>query len=157
VFSFYKFRTMHVDARVRFPEMYAYRYTREQFLDMLLKTPDDPRLTRLGRKLRTTSLDELPNLVNVLRGDMSLVGPRPELPDMVRYYTEEELSKFSVRPGVTGALAGERASHPSERSAAHGGRAVCQEALAPIRSADPGDDGEGRRAADRRLLDVARA
>jgi lipopolysaccharide/colanic/teichoic acid biosynthesis glycosyltransferase len=102
VFSFYKFRTMQADARSRFPEMYAYRYTRQQFLDMLLKTPDDPRLTRLGRKLRTTSLDELPNLLNVLRGDMSLVGPRPELPEMVGYYAQEELSKFSVRPGVTG-------------------------------------------------------
>lgn len=102
VFSFYKFRTMRVDARARFPEMYAYRYTRQQFLDMLLKTPDDPRLTRVGRTLRRTSLDELPNLVNVLRGDMSLVGPRPELPEMVPYYSEEELSKFAVRPGVTG-------------------------------------------------------
>ena len=102
VFSFYKFRTMRVDARTRFPEMYAYRYTRQQFLDMLLKTPDDPRLTRVGRTLRRTSLDELPNLVNVLRGDMSLVGPRPELPEMVPYYSEDELSKFAVRPGVTG-------------------------------------------------------
>lgn len=102
VFTFYKFRTMHVDARSRFPDLYAYRYTREEFLDMALKTRDDPRLTRLGRKLRKTSLDELPNLWNVLRGDMSLVGPRPELPEMVAYYTAEELSKFSVRPGVTG-------------------------------------------------------
>ncbi len=102
VFTFYKLRTMHADARVRFPAMYDYRYTRQEFVDMVLKTADDPRLTPLGRKLRRTSLDELPNLFNVLRGDMSLVGPRPELPEMVRYYTEEELTKFSVRPGVTG-------------------------------------------------------
>lgn len=102
VFSFYKFRTMQVDARVVFPQLYAYRYSRQEFVDMMLKTPDDPRLTPFGRRLRTTSLDELPNLFNVLRGDMSLVGPRPELPEMVRYYTEEELSKFTVRPGVTG-------------------------------------------------------
>jgi len=102
VFSFYKFRTMRADARTAFPELYAYRYTRQEFVDMMLKTPDDPRLTPFGRRLRTTSLDELPNLFNVLRGDMSLVGPRPELPEMVRYYTDEELSKFSVRPGVTG-------------------------------------------------------
>jgi lipopolysaccharide/colanic/teichoic acid biosynthesis glycosyltransferase len=93
---------MAADARVRYPELYAYRYTRQEFVEMVLKTPDDPRLTRLGRKLRKTSLDELPNLFNVLRGDMSLVGPRPELPQMVGYYTEEELAKFSVRPGVTG-------------------------------------------------------
>jgi len=102
VFSFYKFRTMQVNARVRFPELYAYRYTRQEFLDMPDKSPGDPRLTRLGRLLRTTSLDELPNLLNVLNGDMSLVGPRPEIPEMVTYYSEEELSKFSVRPGVTG-------------------------------------------------------
>lgn len=101
-FAFYKFRTMYADARARFPELYAYRYTRQEFVDMMLKTADDPRLTRLGRRLRRTSLDELPNLFNVLRGDMSLVGPRPELPEMVRYYTDEELTKFSVRPGVTG-------------------------------------------------------
>ncbi len=102
VFSFYKLRTMAADARVRFPELYAYRYTRQEFVEMVLKTPDDPRLTRVGRKLRKTSLDELPNLLNVIKGDMSLVGPRPELPQMVGYYTAEELAKFSVRPGVTG-------------------------------------------------------
>ena len=102
VFFFYKFRTMQVDARVRFPELYAYRYARQEFLDLPDKSPRDPRLTRLGRQLRTTSLDELPNFVNVLKGDMSLVGPRPELPEMLAYYTDEELSKFSVRPGVTG-------------------------------------------------------
>jgi len=102
VFSFYKLRTMVTDARERFPQLYAYRYTREEFVDLVLKTPDDPRLTRLGRVLRKTSVDELPNLLNVLRGDMSLVGPRPELPEMVGYYTDEELAKFSVRPGVTG-------------------------------------------------------
>ncbi len=103
IFTFYKFRTMFVDARERFPELYAYQQlSRQQFEDMLLKTADDPRLTPFGRKLRTTSLDELPNLFNVLRGDMSLVGPRPELPEMVRHYLPEELSKFRVRPGVTG-------------------------------------------------------
>lgn len=102
VFTFYKFRSMYADAKQRFPDLYAYRYTRQEFEEMMLKTADDPRLTPLGRKLRKTSLDELPNLWNVLRGDMSLVGPRPELPEMVIYYTPEELAKFSVRPGVTG-------------------------------------------------------
>ena len=102
IFSFSKLRTMVADAPARFPELYAYRYSRQEFVEMALKTPDDPRLTRIGRKLRKTSLDELPNLINVIKGDMSLVGPRPELPPMVRYYTDEELAKFSVRPGVTG-------------------------------------------------------
>lgn len=103
VFTFYKFRTMYADARERFPHLYAYHaLSRPEFEQMLLKTADDPRLTRFGRRLRTTSLDELPNLFNVLRGDMSLVGPRPELPEMVRHYLPEELDKFRVRPGVTG-------------------------------------------------------
>lgn len=101
-FDFYKFRTMYSDAADRFPGLYSYQHTRESFRTMYLKTPDDPRLTPFGRRLRTTSLDELPNLINVLRGDMSLVGPRPELPQLLRYYRPQELAKFSVRPGVTG-------------------------------------------------------
>lgn len=102
LFRFLKFRTMYADARQRFPDLYAYRYGPEGFGDFYFKTPDDPRLTRIGRRLRRTSLDELPNLVNVLRGEMSLVGPRPELPEHLRYYGERELVKFSVKPGVTG-------------------------------------------------------
>ena len=94
VFTFYKFRTMYADARQRFPELYAYRFTREEFEQMMLKTADDPRLTPLGHRLRRTSLDELPNLWNVLRGDLSRVGPRPELPEMASYYKPEELAKF---------------------------------------------------------------
>jgi lipopolysaccharide/colanic/teichoic acid biosynthesis glycosyltransferase len=102
LFTFYKFRTMQADARVRFPELYAYRYSQADIDQMYFKIFDDPRLTRLGRRLRRTSLDELPNLLCVLRGDMALVGPRPELPDMLRYYRPEQLPKFSVKPGVTG-------------------------------------------------------
>jgi sugar transferase EpsL len=64
--------------------------------------PDAKRLTRLGRFLRRTSLDELPELWNVLRGDMSLVGPRPLLIEYLPYYTEEERSRHTVRPGITG-------------------------------------------------------
>jgi lipopolysaccharide/colanic/teichoic acid biosynthesis glycosyltransferase len=63
---------------------------------------DDARVTRAGRRLRRTRLDELPQLINVLAGDMSLVGPRPESPRYVRYYTPEQLAVLSVRPGVTG-------------------------------------------------------
>jgi lipopolysaccharide/colanic/teichoic acid biosynthesis glycosyltransferase len=101
-FTFYKFRTMWVDARQRYPSLYAYRYTDDEIRTMYFKVIDDPRLTRVGRHLRRTSLDELPNLLNVLKGDMSLVGPRPEIPDMLPYYTPEQLVKFSVKPGVTG-------------------------------------------------------
>ena len=61
----------------------------------------DPRITRVGRLLRRTKLDELPQLWNVIRGDMSLVGPRPEHPDFVRLYTPEQRRVLSVRPGIT--------------------------------------------------------
>lgn len=64
--------------------------------------PDSKRLTRLGRLLRATSLDELPQLVNILRGDMSFVGPRPLLMEYVSQYTERERLRHAVRPGVTG-------------------------------------------------------
>ena len=64
--------------------------------------PDERRLTRLGRLLRSTSLDELPELLNVVRGDMSLVGPRPLLTKYLPYYTERERRRHEVRPGITG-------------------------------------------------------
>lgn len=101
-FTFYKFRTMRIDARTRYPQLYAYSYSPEEISTMYFKVLDDPRLTRFGRHLRKTSLDELPNFINVLRGDMSLVGPRPELPEMLSYYTPQQTMKFSVTPGLTG-------------------------------------------------------
>lgn len=63
---------------------------------------DDPRVTRVGRFLRKTSLDELPQLWNVLRGEMSLVGPRPDQVDQIQFYAEAEKRKLNVRPGITG-------------------------------------------------------
>jgi lipopolysaccharide/colanic/teichoic acid biosynthesis glycosyltransferase len=101
-FRFAKFRTMYSDARERFPELYAYQYTESEISSMKFKLPNDPRLTRVGRWLRRTSLDELPNLFNVLRGDMALVGPRPEVPEMTDYYESHQLAKFVVKPGLTG-------------------------------------------------------
>ena len=102
LFVFYKFRTMYVDARERFPELYAYSYNDEQVRSMYFKLPNDPRLTRMGRWLRKSTLDELPNFVNVVLGQMALVGPRPEIPEMTAYYRADQLQKFSVKPGVTG-------------------------------------------------------
>lgn len=102
LFTFVKFRTLYADARQRFPELYAYRYSPEELSTLKFKVDHDPRVTRRGAWLRRTSLDELPNFWNVLTGDMALVGPRPEIPEMLPYYHDEMLLKFSVRPGVTG-------------------------------------------------------
>ena len=101
-FRFYKFRTMYVDARERFPEHYTYDYGSTPVSTVYFKLADDPRLTRVGRWLRRTSFDELPNLFNVLKGEMSLVGPRPEIPEMLCHYQLEQLVKFEVKPGLTG-------------------------------------------------------
>ena len=64
--------------------------------------PSDPRITRLGGWLRRTSLDELPQLMNVLRGEMSLVGPRPPIPSEVKLYEAHHYARFDVKPGITG-------------------------------------------------------
>jgi lipopolysaccharide/colanic/teichoic acid biosynthesis glycosyltransferase len=92
---------MYVDARKRFPHLYDYRYSAEQIRYLHFHAQNDPRVTRLGRFLRRTSLDELPNILNVLLGQMSLVGPRPEIPEMIRYYGEAAPIVLSVKPGVT--------------------------------------------------------
>lgn len=102
LFRFVKFRTMYVDARERFPHLYAYRYSPDELLSLKFKSDSDPRVTPQGRWLRRLSVDELPNFWNVLTGEMALVGPRPEIPEMLPYYKGEMLEKFSVRPGVTG-------------------------------------------------------
>jgi lipopolysaccharide/colanic/teichoic acid biosynthesis glycosyltransferase len=102
LFAFTKFRTLYADARERWPELYAYQYSPDEVESLHFKIHNDPRVTRVGRWLRKSTLDELPNLWHVLTGDMSLVGPRPEIPEMLVYYDARGLKKFSVRPGVTG-------------------------------------------------------
>jgi exopolysaccharide biosynthesis polyprenyl glycosylphosphotransferase len=97
-FRFYKFRTMVQDAEARKREL-------EHLNEMegpVFKIRRDPRITALGRLLRKLSLDELPQLWNVLRGDMSLVGPRPPLPDEVARYTPRQVQRLSVMAGITG-------------------------------------------------------
>lgn len=86
-FDFFKFRSMHVSAN-------PYGVTP--------KESSDPRITRFGRWLRRSSLDELPQVWNVIRGEMSLVGPRPEMPFIVATYNEEQRQRLSVKPGITG-------------------------------------------------------
>jgi lipopolysaccharide/colanic/teichoic acid biosynthesis glycosyltransferase len=101
-FTFEKFRTMYVDARERFSDRYQYKYSDEELAGLHFKTDNDPRLTPQGKWLRRTTLDELPNFYAVLKGEMSLVGPRPEIPEMLPYYQGDMLKKFSVLPGITG-------------------------------------------------------
>ncbi|WP_051722871.1 sugar transferase [Streptomyces albus] len=97
-FTMWKFRTMVADAEQRRAELSA---ANEQD-GPLFKMRRDPRVTRVGRWLRRSSLDELPQLVNVLRGEMSLVGPRPPLPDEVAQYDEVAMRRLAVKPGLTG-------------------------------------------------------
>ncbi len=102
LFTFVKFRTMYADARERFPELYAYQYAPEDRESFKFKIVDDPRVTPQGCLLRKLTIDELPNFINVITGDMALVGPRPEIPEMMKYYEGRTRRKFDVRPGVTG-------------------------------------------------------
>jgi lipopolysaccharide/colanic/teichoic acid biosynthesis glycosyltransferase len=90
-FDFYKFRSMYVDAERTGSGVYSGK--------------GDPRVTRVGRILRATSIDELPQLINILKGDMALIGPRPPLtyhPWPIGQYTEFQRHMFDVRPGITG-------------------------------------------------------
>ncbi|GAA2417974.1 sugar transferase [Actinomadura vinacea] len=98
-FRMLKFRTMVVGADRLRDELSAAAGARN---GLLFKLRDDPRMTRLGARLRRFSLDELPQLVNVLRGEMSLVGPRPPLPDEVDRYGEDVYRRLAVKPGMTG-------------------------------------------------------
>jgi exopolysaccharide biosynthesis polyprenyl glycosylphosphotransferase len=98
-FMMYKFRTMVPNAEQMALEKLQ-QGDREHF--EWHKRPDDPRVTPLGRILRHTSLDELPQLFNVIKGEMSLVGPRPELPYIVAHYEPWQYKRFSVPPGITG-------------------------------------------------------
>lgn len=98
LFWMYKFRSMVIDADEQLPNLIRDNTEGKP----LFKFPDDPRVTRMGRILRRTSLDELPQLVNVLRGEMSLVGPRPELPFLVEQYEPWQRRRLTVPPGITG-------------------------------------------------------
>jgi len=98
-FRIFKFRTMIEGAEDRRPELQEISIYRDA---RLFKVQNDPRITRLGRVLRRTSLDEAPQLLNVLRGEMSLVGPRPPLPMEVELYETHHYARFDVKPGITG-------------------------------------------------------
>ena len=98
IFGMIKFRTMVVDADKQLQQVTK----NDENGNLIHKLPDDPRVTRFGRFLRKTSMDELPQLFNILRGDMSWVGPRPELPEMVDLYEPWQRKRFTVPQGLTG-------------------------------------------------------
>lgn len=97
-FKMIKFRSMYQDAEKRWQEVAR----RDESGQLIHKSEDDPRITPIGKKLRRTSLDELPQLINVLRGEMSLVGPRPEMPYIAAEYKPWQWQRFRVPPGMTG-------------------------------------------------------
>jgi exopolysaccharide biosynthesis polyprenyl glycosylphosphotransferase len=95
-FTVFKIRTMHQDSDERLDQLVS------ENAGVLFKIRRDPRITRLGGMLRTSSLDELPQLINVVRGEMSLIGPRPALPTEVRAYSTDLRRRLAVKPGITG-------------------------------------------------------
>ncbi len=101
-FHCFKFRSMVVDAERRLQELLASDSQAAAEWAAVHKLSADPRVTEIGAFLRKTSLDEIPQLLNVLRGEMSLVGPRPIVPDEIERYRNDITSYYAVRPGVTG-------------------------------------------------------
>ena len=97
-FRFYKFRSMYQDAEARKKELEAQNQSAD---GVIFKMKNDPRITPIGRIIRKTSIDELPQFLNVLLGDMSLIGPRPPVPSEVMHYTMEDRKRLLVRPGMT--------------------------------------------------------
>lgn len=96
-FRFYKFRSM----KPRADEMLEELLPSNEMDGPAFKIKNDPRITRFGKFIRKSAIDEIPQFINVLRGDMSLVGPRPPLPREVELYTEQQMERLSVTPGIT--------------------------------------------------------
>lgn len=97
-FLIYKFRTMVKDAEKNF----SINLDKDNIGSFIFQDKNDTRITKIGKILRKTSLDELPQLFNVLIGNMSLVGPRPEIPSVAQYYNEHQKLRLCVKPGITG-------------------------------------------------------
>ena len=97
-FKMYKIRSMCIDAEAKLETLLA----KNEIQGAMFKMKDDPRVTKVGRFIRKTSIDELPQLWNVIKGEMSLVGPRPPLPREVKTYTTYDYQRLLVRPGCTG-------------------------------------------------------
>jgi len=97
-FDFYKFRSMLVQAEQKKDELFRNNESKD---GVIFKMKKDPRITKIGRFIRKFSIDELPQLLNVLKGDMSLVGPRPPLPEEVNKYSLEDRKRLHIKPGIT--------------------------------------------------------
>lgn len=98
LFTMYKFRSMCTDAEEQFHDLIELN----EIKGAMFKMKNDPRVTKIGKKIRKTSIDELPQLLNVLKGDMSLVGPRPPLQREVVEYSPRAMQRLNVKPGCTG-------------------------------------------------------
>jgi len=98
VFRIYKFRSMLINAEDILPKLKEFQERKEVYV----KLKNDPRVTKIGSFIRKLSLDELPQLINVLKGDMSLVGPRPLIQSEIDYCSKEQLQRLNVKPGITG-------------------------------------------------------
>lgn len=97
MFKFYKFRSMYDGSDKKLDELLE----KNEMVGPVFKIKDDPRITRIGKFIRKTSLDELPQFVNVLKGDMSIVGPRPPLPREVDCYNDFQRQRLFIKPGLT--------------------------------------------------------
>lgn len=98
LFTMYKFRSMCVDAEAKLADLLA----QNEVEGAMFKMKEDPRVTEIGKFIRKTSLDELPQLINVIKGDMSLIGPRPPLQREVAEYTQYDMQRLLVKPGCSG-------------------------------------------------------
>lgn len=98
IFRMWKFRSMYKDADERLAELKE----QNEIAGAMFKMKNDPRVTRIGKFIRKHSIDEFPQFLNVFLGQMSVVGPRPPLPNEVAEYTEYDLQRLAVKPGVTG-------------------------------------------------------
>lgn len=101
-FDFYKFRTMISEAPSEVHREFIKALCEGKASGDLYKLKDDPRITKVGKFLRKFSIDELPQIFNVLKGDMSIVGPRPAIPYELEIYNQEDFKRFDVKPGITG-------------------------------------------------------
>ena len=99
IFTMWKFRSMVADAEARYRRL---AHLNEESTGLIIRIPDDPRVTALGKVLRKFSLDEIPQFLNVLKGDMSLIGPRPPSPEEYERYNGLQKRRLEAKPGLTG-------------------------------------------------------